>query len=548
MKRRILIIYALFALCGDPVRGGSCPELADAPLGPASKPLSGTPVALIEGNTPGHAILVQTLYSPTQWWGNVNAYNFDADRGEIEATPIWTAAEKLDELNWDSGRVIATHNGDKGIGFRYDLLNDAQKSVLTGSSPDEPGARDRLDYIRGQRRHELSRGGPYRDRVHILGDIVHSRPVHHGGAVFVGANDGMLHAFNLSDGQEIFAYLPGLVFKNLPALWDPGYSHRYYVDGTPRVKSIDTRTLLVGGLGKGGRGWFCLDISRPATIAETGETADWVLWEYPGRGSSSADRATTGFSFGEVSIVNSRAGWVVIVGNGYGSPAGTAALLVLDAATGAVKARIDTGADGCNGLSTPTPVDVNRDGLVDYVFGGDLQGNLWKFDLTHSSAGNWEVAYSEEAVLQPLLRATDSDGAPQPITSAPTVISHCLSQLPGFMVIFGTGKYLGPTDTSNQSVQTIYGIWDYGDDGDDSEYLGTFKRKEGDRLSNQPLSVTLLKQEEMYYGSVDGTGPGETVRVLSDHPVAWAGSPDRDGKPNPSSLRQNHAGWYFDPN
>jgi type IV pilus assembly protein PilY1 len=544
--RQFFLMGVLMIAPMEPGFGSSCPELADVPLDHAAESLSGGPVVLIAGERPGDTIVVQAIYTPDQWWGNVKAHGIDAESGEINETPIWSAAEKLDQQDWESGRMMATYNGVSGTGFRYGWLNDSQKRVLSGGGGNETLAEDRLKYLRGERRLEQGNGGPYRDRVHLLGDIVHSRPVHHKGMVYVGANDGMLHAFNANDGQEVFAYVPGLVFDTLPELWDPDYSHRYYVDGSPVIKTVNERTLLVGGLGKGGKGYYCLDVSKIQAIDNEEDLAGRVKWEYPDPVTLNEHVAATGYSFDPASIVNSRAGWIVIVGNGYGSTTETAALLVLDADTGKVKTLIDTGKSSCNGLSTPTPVDVDRDDLVDYVYAGDLQGNLWKFDFTSKSIGNWDVAYYAGSIPSPVFRAMDPEGKPQPITTAPGVISHCLDHLPGYMVIFGTGKYLGSSDPTNRQVQTVYGIWDYGDDGDDSEYLGLFNRGRDQVLSNQPSKVSLLRQEVVYSGMETIDGSRRQVRVLSDYPLVWATARDTGGEPDPSSLQQNHAGWYFD--
>jgi len=183
---------------------------------------------------------------------------------------------------------------------------------------------------------------------------------------------------------------------------------------------------------------------------------------------------------------------------------------------------------------------------VDYVYAGDLKGNLWKFDLTASSSGSWDVAYESGGTPKPLFQAKGPGGAIQPITTKPDVMEHC--EKDAYLVLFATGTYMGETDVSDTSVQTIYGIWDYGDDDDDSEYLGSFDRGSTPELSNQPDTVTLLQQTQEFYDVV----AGKVLRVLSDNEATWETEEDSDSTPenpkwdNPSSATANHAGWYFD--
>ena len=262
----------------------------------------------------------------------------------------------------------------------------------------------------------------------------------------------------------------------------------------------------MGGLGKGGKGYYCLDVTNALTMTSESELAGKVQWEYPDSSTPSTETDDMGYSFSEAYIVQSKDTahpWVVIFGNGYASADEHAVLFVLDAFTGVKIAQIDTGVGSCNGLSTPTPVDVDLDNKVDYVYAGDLNGNLWKFDFTGTSAADWKVAYGAGGTPKPLFQARDAGGAAQPITTKPDVMYHCQSDMPGYMVIFGTGKYLADSDLANTQTQTIYGLWDYGDDADDSEYLGAFNRGSTPQLSNQPATVTLLQQTEIYYGQPD---------------------------------------------
>ncbi|MCP4579683.1 MAG: hypothetical protein GY846_25715 [Deltaproteobacteria bacterium] len=465
--------------------------------------------------------IFQASYSTDSWTGDVKAYALDQTTGAvIRDNPVWSSDEQLENVAYGD-RIIATYNtaSSAGIAFQYSQLSTAQKLLLDS---DAAMAESILNYLRGDSTNE---GGSFRTRSSNLGDIVHSSPTFFEDVIYAGANDGMLHAFDADNGQELFAYIPGLVFDNLADLSSPSYSHRYFVDMTPYVKDIGTKTLLVGGLGKGGKGYYCLNITNAKTaVASEGDLAGRVKWEFPSGGGSDPDM---GYSFSEAFIVNSKAGWVVIFGNGYGSTNEKAVLFVVDAETGSELKRIDTLAGSCNGLSTPIPVDVDQDGILDHIYAGDLKGNLWKFDCTGDTATSWGMAYGTE----PLFQAKDGAGDPQPITTKPEAMFHCGADKSGYMVIIGTGKHLGMGDFVDTRTQTIYGLWDYGDAAD--ENLGSFNRP---YLSNQP-GATLLEQEEVYYG--EPSNSNHTLRVLSGNEPEWELTSDE------TSLTKN-AGWYFD--
>jgi type IV pilus assembly protein PilY1 len=401
--------------------------------------------------------------------------------------------------------------------------------------------------LRGDATNEEKNGGSFRDRLNVLGDIIHSSPLFKNDVLWTGANDGMLHAFGATDGTELFAYVPRLVFENLRELSLPSYTHKYFVDLTPTAADVTlpgVSTMLVGGLRKGGKGYYALDISDPLPTTE-GALAGRVMWEYPRPSTPAAESDDLGFSYSSPTIVKSNdtdAKWIVIFGNGYNSENSNTVLFILNASDGTLLKKIDTGVGSCSGLSSITPIDVDSDDKVDYVFAGDLEGNMWKFDLTDSDFNNWDVAYFDGTTPKPLFQAKDAAGLPQPITSKPDVRRHCLRH--GFLVVFATGKYLGESDITDTSVQTIYGVWDYGDDDVDSEFLGSFDRASPTKLSNQPSTVSLLEQTEIDFRTVNNLD----LRTLSDNAIVWLTEDDSDPgtNPNPSSLEANHAGWYFD--
>ena len=384
----------------------------------------------------------------------------------------------------------------QGIPFRYEDLSAVQRrllgSDLVSGSPADETTRRLVDYLRGL---DMA---PFRRRAGRLGDMVHSTPVVAGETVFVGANDGMLHAFDRRTGDERFAYVPHLVFKHLKDLAQPGYpnAHRFYVDAGPSVGDVlvgedRRRTYLVGGLGKGGRGYFCLRIAErrgSGTAAaqdvigvdaigsshSENDVAGIVQWEYPRPASdddlmdndgdgqideSGESDPDMGYSFSQGYAVNANtadSGFrpVVIFGNGYNSDRGHAVLVILDAAAGTLIRKIDTGCGEENGLSVPGLIDVDLDRRVDYAYAGDLKGNLWKFDLTSESPrpnGGWPMARTWTATAasmpqtmtgrSPCFRpsANPSPGRPD-ITRTRSL---CAADAPGYLVIFGTGRYLG---------------------------------------------------------------------------------------------------------
>jgi type IV pilus assembly protein PilY1 len=495
-------------------------------------------------------------YQDNEWRGDLNAYSLDEITGEVIFDPlVWSAAQMLQKKAWNTRNILTSNGDNSGRLFEYANLTPTQKTKLG------PEAKKVVEYIRGKD------PGSNANRPNMLGDIVHSAPVFIDGVVYVGANDGMLHAFKADDGTELFAYVPNLVFDHLQYLADSAYEHLFYVDQTPSVKKADRllgstglQTMLVGGLGKGGKGYYALDITRAALEV----TANDVLWEFPKETAAEADKKDMGYSYGSAVIVQSYSAvhsWVVIFGNGYNSENGSSVLFILDAKTGALIQKIQAGTGPDNGLSSPIAVDVNFDDIVDFVYAGDLLGNLWKFDLTSTEATEWEVAYNNGAQGVPLFSAADPDGNPQPITAKPDVMLH--PKLHGLMVCFGTGKFLGEDDYATTQIQTIYGIWDYGDSvfqpgvilgngwspDDDSEFLGKFRDPDVKTvLSNQPATVKLLQQKASE--KILGSGEAQLVlRLLTNNKPAWAteADPDDDGQmPNLSSSVANDAGWYLD--
>ena len=482
--------------------------------------------------------LYQGTYNSTFWSGDLLAKPIDAATGAVQAE-IWSAQKKLDDdsmTDWKL-RKIYTFDGAGGISFDYSSLNPDQKTLLNTDPL-------MVDYLRGDRSLELKNGGPFRNRASRLGDIVHSEPVYHEKAVYIGANDGMLHAFAAEDssfagylgGQELFAYIPDLVFDHLADLASPSYDHLYYVNNTPYAKNIDGTSYLVGGLSKGGKGIYCLNVTDPASFSTTD-----VEWEYSAVKLGDDD---LGYTFSRPFIVNTKAaGWVVVFGNGYNSVNGEAVLYVLSVTDGSVVKKIPTGVKECNGIvANAAIIDPNSDGYADYVYVGDLKGNMWKFDISGATKDSWGVAFTSGTASMPLFTAKNASGNAQRITAAADVMRHCDSGSPGYIVIFGTGQYVNEGDFNTTDTQTLYGIWDtqpaweYLKQDPKIKNLGEFTATltaDGDRMLSNPewKDYTLLEQTGSYIGYGGKTYFAMSENMIDYWDIAGGGL---------------HLGWYFD--
>lgn len=456
---------------------------------------SASAVATNSTRLSSETFIFQARFTTTNWAGELLAYPILPD-GSI-GTLAWNAAQTIPAA---ASRSIFTYDptaapGARGRTFEWASLNATQRTALNrnaAGTTDTLGA-NRVAYARGSRADEAPAGAGFRARsvATVLGDIVNSDPVFvaaqdYGfdqlpgsegssysafrGAkssrepmVYVAANDGMLHAFRARDGVEVFAYMPDAVLDDLRFLADPSFnaSHRLLNDGSPRVVDAriggSWRTILIGSLGGAGRGIYVLDVTDPASFG-TGD----VLWEF-----TDADDAALGVAIPQPTIARLNNGdWAAIVANGYNSSGEKAQLFILNLATGAVIRKIDTGVGGGNGLSSPIPVDADGDRITDYVYAGDLKGNLWKFDLTSSNAADWAVAFTDAGSPAPLWTACSSDpctsGNRQPITARPEV---GINPPQGFMVYFGTGRYfaVGDNNAATGGNNSFYAVRDRND-------------------------------------------------------------------------------------
>lgn len=304
--------------------------------------------------------------------------------------------------------------------------------------------------------------------------------------VYAGANDGILHGFRTgsysgttydnttNDGQEVLAFVPNTVYANLPKLTNPVYNHEYFVDGSPSSTDLFYNniwhTWLVSGLGGGGKAVFALDVSNPANFPKTTDTAGAIATKASAIVKGEWDTTTLtnlGNLYGTPLIRRMHNGqWAIIFGNGYGSVAGKGGIYIMpiNSSTGAVGTPIflDTGAGSLttpNGISYVEPTDLDDDHIIDYIYAGDLLGNVWRFDVTSSTSSSWAVSKYGKAVATPLLNVG------KPITTKPLVVLYDNSPNTRALVSFGTGQYTPIGNTAPASyvsgTQSMYGVWDY---------------------------------------------------------------------------------------
>lgn len=389
-------------------------------------------------------------------------------------------------------------------------LSSTQQTLL--NTPTLTDGATVVNYLRGDRTGQSDADGnpvasyAYRWRSSILGDIINAKSLvvippgeiyaDSGYATFKTnnagrtkiviqpANDGMVHAFNAATGAEEWAYVPNLLMADLNQLSrKTNFTHKYFVDGSPvysdvdfgnthlaAVTTPDWKTIVAGGLGKGGRGYYALNVTATTAADETA-AAGFALWEFPNSATTASVKSNIGYSFGRPIIAKTRAaGWVALVTSGYNNGSTTGGdgqgyLFVLNAKTGALIRAISTGVGSSSDPSGLAHISAyadsaSTDRTAKFVYGGDLKGNVWRFDLSGLTTASWNVA--RLAVL------TTAGGAFQPVTAEPELAQIKISGVYKHFVYVGTGLYLGDTDipgavganTHATQTQTMYGLID----------------------------------------------------------------------------------------
>jgi len=593
------------------------------------------------------ALSFSTGYNTGDWSGTFWAVTINSD-GTVDTNPAdahWKAETALNSayhsatgysgrnvytdtytLTTDaSGNAIATFNA--GVQFTAANATSLDSVQIAGlQSPALTGGNDtlanRINFLLGDSSHE---GAEYRIRTSLLGAIIRSQPVYvsnassgyydtwpsgspeiasgaqtydafvtqastRPGTAYVGANDGMLHAFAApaptgcaadgtgcnygNGGTERWAFIPRAVYANLGNLTSTNFSYRPTVDETPVTRDVffseadssgiahqEWHTMLVGGVGLGGRGVYALNITDPTTFS-----ASDVLWEFDSDMTipstddcksiigASVDtigcRASDlGYTVAQPNIGRLHNGkWAVLVSNGYFPDCGTpdtptndttkcqaiaaqapkdgsgkpySALFVLDAQTGQVIAELKTPTDISGvtsfGLATPVIGDYDNDQVDDVAFAGDVQGNLWRFDLQDSSPANWKVTL----VYKGLADASGNQGL-QSITTMPRLFPDPNTNR--FMVVFGTGKFIGVGDNSDNTVQAVYGVRDNG-----TTYA----------------QANLTQQYLHEFGQTQSDGTIASLRCVTGNASDTCDTKSTSNPPSPVNDSSGSGGWFI---
>jgi type IV pilus assembly protein PilY1 len=452
-------------------------------------------------------------YNSTTWTSVITANTLTFNSGTPTQQQLWVSSATLQSqlagTGWQApysggstGRNIATWNGSGGAPFEVANLTTAQLAALVPSSYSPTTTSTQfVKYLRGDTTNQVGSTAAgstksLRARTFLLGDIVDANLTSVGTPgmgyseannpgytaftkqwttttprptmVYAGANDGMLHGVVGSSGLEQFAYIPSALFQGptgtpqingLAALGNPSFAHHFYVDASPGAFDVDlTRTngtttatagtanwhtLLIGGLGKGGASYYAIDVTNPAAMTSESAVAGDVLWEFTD--------STMGYSFATPIVVKTvQYGWVVILTSGYDNADGYGYLYIVNPANGVLLQKIKT-PNASTGLTQASAfVQDYTDYTADSVYVGDLNGQLWRFDLTEAS-GNYP-APTQIATL------TDASGNVEPVTSAPLIAIHPTTRQR--YVLLGTGKLLSSADVSSTQVETFYAIID----------------------------------------------------------------------------------------
>jgi len=374
--------------------------------------------------------------------------------------------------------------------------------------------------------------------------------------VYAGANDGFLHGFEAgsyiastqqvtapgtgtNDGKEVIAYMPAAVLSTIHNTSNsaldyssPNFSHNYYTDATPGVGDLyyggAWHSWLVSGLGAGGNAIFALDITDPTQFTEA-HASTVVIGEWSTATAGLGD--DLGQTYGKPVIARLHTGkWAIIFGNGYNSVNETAGVFVgqVDPTSGAVSFTfLSTGVAGNNGIFSAKAVDLDGDGITDYIYAGDLKGNVWRWDLTASASTSWPSA--------PIKLFNTGTGKPITTEIQAAVIPNPYG-LPRVMVDFGTGEQLQSANQSNPNANTyatgqqaLFGIWDGNMAAwnllSGANQYDSFPATIGSTTITQPYTVLAANLVSQSSDDVTGTTASTNYRSITTHPVCWADGP-----------------------
>jgi type IV pilus assembly protein PilY1 len=379
--------------------------------------------------------------------------------------------------------------------------------------------------------------------------------------IYSGANDGLLHGFRSgsynsdgtynntttpNDGTEVLAYMPGAVVQTIHSSSDPSvdfannqYGHAFSVDAPPGTGELYYggvwHTWLVGGLGPGGAAIYALDVTNPSTTNfSESNAASIVIGEWTPSTITCANVSSCGANLGNTYGVPQvrrfhNGKWGVVFGNGFGSTNGGSGIYVMTVdPTNAARTFYYLGTSGStsgNGIAYVTPVDLDGDHIIDYVYAGDLSGKVWRFDLTSSDPMQW--ASSSSALF-----ATPSG---QPITTKVAVASApAKTGPPRIMVDFGTGQQTPFTNTAAaqwaSASQSLYGVWDWNVSGWNAKGSTQY----ASLTAPQTVSSSTLQTQTI-------TNIDSSNRSVTNNPVCWKGSTQCTG----GASANTQFGWVL---
>jgi type IV pilus assembly protein PilY1 len=466
-------------------------------------------------------------FTTVKWYGELSDKKLDPVTGVVGTTTVWNSSDTVGrkvDVGSDTRNIYMLDVANGGLkDFSYAQLSAVERAWFDNkcsalaqcaslSSADRTvvnNGANIVNWLRGQQQYandsvmrayaktDHNPSGLSAPLPIVLGDIASSKPAYMRDArksysaagytqfkvdnatrkatVFVAANDGMLHAFDATSGEELWAYAPRVTMKKLylQASTTYGTNHQFTADGSPEVADVYIgarwRTVLVAGLNGGGRGYYALDVTDPLHPA-----ALWELCADPSVCSGVNYDADLGLTFGNPQFgtwkdAGGTERWVVFVTSGYNNVpgtdgvaggSGTGYLYVVDAATGQVLNKSSTGAGDTStpsGLARITAITANplADPLVTYVYGGDNQGKMWRFDFTTAGAPV-VVQMGDAGNRQPITTRPDVTMCRADSTDAQGVVTSSAKTV----VVFGTGRLLDVTDIANNDTQSVYVLKD----------------------------------------------------------------------------------------
>ncbi|WP_201194871.1 pilus assembly protein [Pseudomonas fluorescens] len=420
----------------------------------------------------------QTSYDPKDWRGTVRAYGITATGAVNTSSVLWTTDTAI-----VPGATPPTYQSwstasNAPITLAFGNFAPAQQTVLNQGLPTGITGADLVEWSKGTNKSGL------KVRSVLLGDIINSplmlaSPTDQTASDLVGdtsysnylatkasnmnsnlvvnGNDGFVSVINPGNGARRYAYMPSSVLPYLRLISDPAYingvSHKFLVDGQVGIFDAQLnnawKTLAIGGTGAGGKTFYALQLFD----ASAGNVTR-ALWEFSAPATPNAANAFNdlGYAYARPEVARLADGrWAAFIANGYGSNSGVAALYVVDIRDGSLIRKIVVDStETTNGLSS-VELKVNSQNVVQAAYGGDLNGRMWKFDLSASAPNSWGLAFSGK----PLFTAPGGDT--QPITAQPLLADNSLG---GKVVFFGTGKFNESVDKTNKDLQAFYAVWD----------------------------------------------------------------------------------------